>query len=84
MKRVIICIVLIIATVSCGREEVIPRIQNERDAGDSVSVVAFSSQIKAMGVSTRSAYISPSFDDFWYHPVAFKPTNGVSFKNFKS
>ncbi len=63
MKRIIICIALIIVAVSCEREDVKLPVLSEREVGDSMSAVAFSSRIKTMGVSTKSAYISPSFDD---------------------
>lgn len=63
MKRIIICIALIIVAVSCEREDAKYPVLSEREIGDSLSVIAFSSRIKTMRASTKSAYISPSFDD---------------------
>lgn len=63
MKRFIICIALVIAVVSCSRDDVGYRAQSAIERGDCDSTVTFRSTVRQMGVSTKSAYISPSFDD---------------------
>ncbi len=63
MRRIVICIALIIAAVSCGREEIIFPTLAGGYVEDSISVVAFTSSVIRMGVTTKSAYISPEFDD---------------------